>query len=34
MILDTAVDQPDFREVKYIVNNCNGFSYLIQDQKL
>ncbi len=34
MILDTAVAQPDFREVKYIVNNCNGFSCHMQDQKL
>ncbi len=34
MILDTAVDQPDFREVKFIVNNYNGSSYLLQDPEL
>jgi hypothetical protein len=33
MILDPTVDQPDFRETIFIVNNMNGFSYLLQDQK-
>jgi hypothetical protein len=34
MILDPTVDQPGFREMKFIVNNCNRFSCLMQDQKL
>ena len=31
MILNSTVGQPDFREVKYIVNNYNGPLYLLQD---
>jgi hypothetical protein len=31
MILDPTVDQPDFREVNFIVNNYNGYSYLLQE---
>jgi len=34
MIPDLAVNQPGFREVKFIVNNYNGSSYLLQDPEL